>query len=403
MRIILDARNTGRAMGTGVTTYTKTLAEALKNQQGISVGWLHETSGLQPAASQHSHSFAARSLRFARALSSRQRKGFAGTGPQTGNLIAEDIFRIGHVHFNIFGKLLAVEPTEEPSIMHWTCPLPLYMPGCPNIVTIHDLIPILHPEFCQTDPRRTQRMLERVIDRADLIITISESVKKDIMTHFALPPERIHAIHQATNIQAELSRTHSIGQTPCPDGSFIHIGTIERRKNIARLIRAHSLSRTKRMLVLIGPDGFGAQQELVALSEHLHPERVIRLPWISRPDLLAALTKARAIVFPSLAEGFGLPIVEGMALGIPVLTSQGGTTEEIAGGAGCLVDPLDIGSIAEGLIALDRNETLCRNLVALGRERVKHFNPHDYGLRFSALYREVLAGRQPSSCHNPTV
>ncbi|KXV32253.1 glycosyltransferase [Gluconobacter thailandicus] len=400
MQIILDARNTGRAMGTGVTTYTKTLAEALKDQKSISVGWLHETSGSRTTAA--THSLSARSLRFARALSSRRRKAFTGTGQQTGNLISEDVFRIGHVHFNIYEKLLAVEPTEEPSVMHWTCPLPLYMPGCPNIVTIHDLIPVLHPEFCQTDPGRIQRLLESVIDRADLIVTISETVKKDLMTHFGLPPEHVRVIHQATNIHSELLHTGSTGQNRCPDDSFIHIGTIERRKNIGRLIRAHSLSRTRRMLVLIGPDGFGAEQELAALSDHLHPERVMRLPWIDRADLLATLGRARAVVFPSLAEGFGLPIVEAMALGIPVLTSRGSTTEEIAGGAACLVDPLDIGSITAGLIQLDRDETLCQSLAALGSKHVKHFSPHDYGARFSALYRDVVAARPPSSRHNAT-
>lgn len=403
MQITLDARNTGRAMGTGVTTYTRTLAEALEEQKDVSVGWLHETSGPGAVDSKYPHSFSARGLRFARALSSRKRKAITGTGPETGNLFSRDLFRIGHVHFNIFGKLLAIEPEQKPAVVHWTCPLPLYMPGCPNIVTIHDLIPILHPEFCQTDPTRTQRLLEKVIKRADLIVTISETVKKEIMTHFSLPAERICAIHQATNIRSELSSLPSVERAPCPEGSFIHIGTIERRKNIGRLIRAHSLSHSQRTLVLIGPQGFGAQEELAALSDHLHPERVMLLPWIDRADLIAAIRSARAVVFPSLAEGFGLPIVEAMALGVPVLTSQGSTTEEIAGGAACLVDPYDVESITEGLIRLDRDENLCRSLIALGNERVKHFNPHDYGIRFKALYRDLVPSKQSSSRHNPAV
>lgn len=402
MQITLDARNTGRALGTGVTTYTKTLAEALEEQREVSVGWLHETSGPDTADLKHPHSFPARALRFAQALSNRRRRALSGSGPERGNLFSKDLFRIGHVHFNIFGKLLPVEPEQKPAVMHWTCPLPLYMQGCPNIVTIHDLIPILHPEFCQTDPTRIERLLEKIIDRADLIVTISETVKKDIITHFSLPAERVCAIHQATNIRSELASLPPAGPPPCPEGSFVHIGTIERRKNIGRLIQAHSLSRSQRPLVLVGPKGFGAQEELSALSDHLHPERVILLPWINRADLIATIQSARAIVFPSLAEGFGLPIVEAMALGIPVLTSRGSTTEEIAGGAACLVDPCDIGSITEGLVRLDRDEHFCRNFVTLGDERVKHFNPHDYGIRFNALYHDVVASKQSSSRHNPS-
>ncbi|MEJ5155921.1 glycosyltransferase family 1 protein [Gluconobacter wancherniae] len=391
MQIILDARNTGRVMGTGVTTYTRTLAEALREQEGISVGYLNEASCSRTDEATRAHSLSASSLRLTRALSSRRRKAFMGIGNQTGNLICEDIFRIGHVHFNIYKKLLTVDPAQEPSVMHWTCPLPLHMRGCPNVVTIHDLIPILYPEFCQTEPRRIQRLLESVIERADMIVAISETVKKDIVTYFGLSPERIRVIHQATNILSELSNIAPVEYVSCPADSFIHIGTVERRKNIARLIRAHSLSRTRRMLVLIGPDGFDAQQELAALSDHRHPERVVRLPWINRSDLLVALRKARAVVFPSLAEGFGLPIVEAMALGVPVLTSRGGATEEIAGKAAYLCDPLDIESIAEGLIRLDRDESVCHDLIHLGNQHVNNFNPHNYGLHFKSLYQDLLS------------
>ncbi|MBS1088292.1 glycosyltransferase family 4 protein [Gluconobacter wancherniae] len=394
MQIVLDARNTGRAMGTGVTTYTNTLAAALTKQGSSTISWLRESPSLGVLPAVASHSRYARYIRFFKALTSQKLLASCVTSGTT-DLISNDLFRIGHVHFNIYGRPLPIVADTQPDLMHWTYPLPFTMMGCPNIVTIHDLIPILNPEFCTTNPERMQKLLQCVIERADKVVTISNTVRQDILTHFNLPPQRVCVIHQATNIPEELEalRYRKLGPAACPIGGFLYMGTIERRKNIGRLIRAHARSRTTRPLILIGPEGFGAQEELAALNDHPYPERVLRLPWMLRDDLLCAIQEARAVVFPSLAEGFGLPIIEAMALGVPVLTSLGGTTEEIAGQAAYLVDPLDVDSITEGLIRLDREELLHTTLVNAGSRHVQYFNMQDYGARFSALYRDVLASK----------
>lgn len=311
MKIVLDARNTGRAAGTGITTYTNTLAAALTGHGHSTISWLREKSlsGILPTTAFHSRQ--ARGIRFLKALITRKQIASRVLSSTTTDLISDDLFRIGHVHFNIYGRLLPVMADDKPDLMHWTCPLPLIMMGCPNIVTIHDLIPILRPELCDTNPQRMQKLLQCIIERANQIVTISNTVRQEIITHFKVPAERVCTIYQATNILTELEALSNLvlRPLPCPVGGFLYMGTIERRKNIGRLIRAHARSRTTRPLILVGPDGFGAQEELAALNDHPHPDRVLRVPWLLRNDLIRAIQGARTVVFPSLAGAVTLTVV----------------------------------------------------------------------------------------------
>ncbi|MDT8870482.1 glycosyltransferase [Komagataeibacter rhaeticus] len=130
------------------------------------------------------------------------------------------------------------------------------------------------------------------------------------------------------------------------------------------------MSKTRRPLVIIGPDG----DDRPDLSPVQAGQTIIRVPWCARPSLLRAMAEARALLFPSLAEGFGLPIIEAMSLDIPVMTSMGGATEEVSGGAALLVDPLDTDQMSKTICVLDgmdaeKRENLCKN----GRERAISF------------------------------
>jgi glycosyltransferase involved in cell wall biosynthesis len=385
MRIGLDARNVGRPGGTGIATYARALATAI-DEQGGQVAWLKEDRDNRKRRAQHASS--AQAARFMKALFSRSR--IAVPADTQGNLLANDIFRIAHVHFNIHGTLLPVRTETPPALMHWTCPLPLRLEGCRNIVTVHDLIPVLRPELCDTDPRRMERLLRAVIDDTTLVVTISETVRRDILQTFSVPPDRVRTIHQGVGFPDGLLLASIEARAPCPEGSFVYVGSIEKRKNIGRLIEAHGRSRTMRMLVLIGPDGYAAREELAAINRHPHPERVLRLPWVERPQLIKALSTARALAFPSLAEGFGLPIVEAMLLGTPVLTAEGGATGEIAGNAACLVDAESTDAIADGLRRLSGDDSLCDRLVSAGFARAGAFEPGHYARRINDLYSQVL-------------
>lgn len=395
MQITLDARNVGRANGTGVATYAQTVSSALSLAGDVAAGWLreHAASG---RVTDRPHGPAARAARFLKAASMMARRARSQDG--SADLFTDDVFRVAHVRFTMSRQFVALRADHVPDLMHWTCPLPVTMQGCPNVVTIHDLIPVLQPEFCNGDPTRSRRLIQAALDQADGVVTISDTVRADLLRHFRVPAHRVRTLHQATMLSydgAPGDKMSDDGVRVPADlvGSFIYVGSIERRKNIARLIRAHALSRTRRPLLLVGPDGFGAEEELAALADHPYPERVIRLPWVERARLIALIRSARALTFPSLAEGFGLPIVEAMVMKTPVMTSAGGATEEVAGGAAWLVEPHVVGSIADGLARLDQDDDLCDRLRLAGEHHATVFNARDYGARLKAFYGDVIGGR----------
>jgi glycosyltransferase involved in cell wall biosynthesis len=160
-----------------------------------------------------------------------------------------DIFRTAQVHFNLYGRALPLRCEHPPRLMHWTYPLPLYLKGSVNIVTIHDLIPLRHPELTGIDARRMRRLLREVVPRADAIVTVSETVRAEIITELGVAPKRVFNLYQAVDVAGG-----EAGEAICPKGSFLVIGAVEKRKNIARLVAAHAASGVVNRLVVIGPE-----------------------------------------------------------------------------------------------------------------------------------------------------
>ena len=138
-------------------------------------------------------------------------------------------------------------------------------------------------------------------------------------------------------------------------------GRWSRRKNVARLIRAHRESRIARRLVIAGPDGWQAAQELQDAGPG-----VLRLRWVARPQLVALIAGARFVVVPSLAEGFGLVVAEAMVLGTAVICSDHGALAEVAGGAARLVDPRDTAALAAAIADLDADDATLNTMVQVG-------------------------------------
>jgi len=343
----LDTRNLALAEGTGVASYTRMLALAY-----VALGLTPQFLAAEPAE-------ISRFQRFRRALAPA-----VGLGPA---FSAPDIFRSAQVHFNVYRRALRLRVKNPPRLMHWTYPLPLYLAGSTNIVTIHDLIPLQHPELTGIDPRRMRRLLREVVRHADAIVTVSETVRADIISELAVPPGRVFNLYQAVDVAGG-----EAGEEICPPGSFLMIGAVEKRKNIARLAAAHAASGVDIPLVIIGPGGEA-------------PPGVLRVPYAKRADLLRAMACARAILFPSLAEGFGLPMAEGFALGVPVMTARGGATEEVAGGAALLVDPLDVAGMAAAIRRLAVDDALCARLRAAGLARGQLFALDAYAARLGAM------------------
>ncbi len=166
---------------------------------------------------------------------------------------------------------------------------------------------------------------------------------------------------------------------------------MEPRKNLLRLAQAHAAAGVAAPLVIAGPDGWQGREISARLARH---PGVVRLPWLPRPLLLALMAGAAGLLMPSLAEGFGLPVAEAMALGAPVMTSRDGALAEIAGEAAMLVDPLDILAMAGAIAALAGDATLRGRLAAAGRRRAETFTKAAHGRRLAEVYAEVLDRRR---------
>lgn len=374
----VDGRNIGRPGGTGIATYAQGLLDSL-NAGGIGAACLLDHAPGQPPPP--AGGTLRRLARFARAL----RPGMEVMGDTSP--FCPDVYRVAHVRNATWRRLMTLRAPAAPRVMHWTSPLPLRLEGALNITTVHDLIPLTSPALTGIDGPRFRATLERLFRTMDMVVTVSETTRQEILAHFSLPAERVVNLYQLVDIPASL--LPAIAQAPpvAEAGCLVVVGRVEARKNIERLIAAHAQSGTQRPLVIIGPDGDDRPD---CTAPGRTPVR--RVQWCERPSLLRAIRDAHALLLPSLAEGFGLPIVEAMALGTPVLTSRGGATGEVAGGAAMLVDPTDTADIARGIAALDSDDPhdpLRTRLVADGYERAAFFSAAQQGQRFVNFYHSL--------------
>ena len=237
----------------------------------------------------------------------------------------------------------------------------------PLVVTVLDLAVLRHPGMFNQWSRRYSRFaVPRVVQAASAVITISEFTKSEVVDVLGTPAEKVHAIPIAVEAPFTADGPHAEGDY------VLAVGTLEPRKNLGRVVEA--AKRIGAELRVVGAEGWGG----------------VRVDgWVGRvsDEELAALYRgARVVAYPSLYEGFGLPVLEAMACGAPVVTSRGGATEEVAGSAGVLVDPLDVDSIAAGLVeaATRRDE-----LRAAGLERAKAFSWDRVASETWAVYENV--------------
>ena len=377
--IWFDGRNIGRENGTGVHYYA-TNHNNLMKEIGFRTAWLLENTRNappQPAIQ-----------RFIKAIFTLQPLISDKFQSEWGQAhLAHDLYRIAHVHYQYHKKILKLSPNNPPNIMHWTYPLPILMEGCRNVVTIHDLIPLTHPHLTKINPVRFHNLVQDLIDTNAYFATVSDTVRQQMLSLFNLNPDRISTLYQPVHFNT-LTKT-SIENAPriAPPNSFVFYGRIEHRKNIERLLDAHALSGTKTPLVLIGPHG----DDKPNCTPRNITSQIIHLPWSNRFSLLRTLKEAKALLFPSLAEGFGLPIIEAMSLGVPVLTSYGGATEEIAGQAALLCKATDTIELTKAIKYLDALTLPERTrMIRSGLKRSLFFSNDSYRKRLDSFKGYML-------------
>ncbi|HEV8680743.1 MAG TPA: glycosyltransferase family 1 protein [Stellaceae bacterium] len=312
--------------------------------------------------------------------------------------LARNLFANARRYFSWSGRFIDLAFDTAPDILHCTYQMPLRAKAARNIYTIHDLVPLRLPYTTLDNKRLTYRLLRKIAAEADHIVTVSENSKRDIVQLLGVDAGRVTNTYEAVEFPRELierpddlvaEQLYGTYQLGLQD-YLLFYGALEPKKNIARLIDAYLLSAVDVPLVITGAVGWGNRAEARMLKElqnrfHGSP-RIHHFEYVSSPMLVTLIRGARAVVFPSLYEGFGLPVLEAMALGTPVVTSRTSSLPEIAGDAALYVNPFDIDDIARALKTIAADDGLRAELSKRGRVQAELFSVARYRERVGALY-----------------
>jgi glycosyltransferase involved in cell wall biosynthesis len=312
-----------------------------------------------------------------------------------------NVFRIAHANFSSSTPLRPVHLEDRPDLMHWTYPLPLHVRGVPNVYTLHDLVPLRLPHTTLDNKKNYFRMISAICSRADHIITVSESSKADIISMFGVDPSRVTNTYQSVFIPEGYIQRDAENVAREVEGIFgltyknyyIFWGAIEPKKNIGRLIEGYLSSGVSAPLVIVGTQAWKSETSLKLLND-LHTggtkTNIIQLNYVPFPLLMSLVKGARGAVFPSLYEGFGLPVLEAMLLGTPVITSNAGSIPEVAGDACLMVNPYETSEIARAIAKLDADADLQAELSRRGLRQANLFSQTAHMARLQQVYDKVL-------------
>lgn len=317
-------------------------------------------------------------------------------------LNVHDLWGRAERHFKRWGRFMPVRIPDPPAVMHWTYPLPVLLEGARNVYTLHDLVPLRMPYTTLDNKGAYLRLIRGCLRWGDHVCTVSESSRRDIMDLFGVPGDRVTNTYQsAVPAAAPVDDAGLAGWLAGlfglqRDGYFLFFGALEPKKNIGRLLEAYLASGIAAPLVVVGGRAWKSEGELRLIQGAgaglAAVQSVRQFEYMPRPWLTALIQGARAVVFPSLYEGFGLPVLEAMQLGTPVVTSTESSLPEVAGDAAFLVNPYDTGAIAGAMRALDGNPALRTRLSAAGVRQAARFAMPEYQARLRGLYASVLAG-----------
>jgi glycosyltransferase involved in cell wall biosynthesis len=264
---------------------------------------------------------------------------------------------------------------------------PILMPGSVEVTaTIHDLAFKRFPEtFPKRDLWKLNFMLEMAVKRADKLIAVSESTKRDLLEFFpSLPESRVRVIHHGFDAEFFGARVGDEVLTPIlksynlkAKSYVLYVGALQPRKNLVRLIEAFGVMKQsvpEAKLVLAGEEAWLAETIIDAWEQSPYRDDIVLPGRVSFETLRALYQGARMFAFPSLYEGFGLPILEAFASGIPVLTAENSSLSEVAGDGALYCQATDTAGMATKLVQLWQDEVLRQELVARGTARLTGFS-----------------------------
>lgn len=422
LRVLVDAYNIDLRQGTGISTYSRTLAEALE-ALNHEVHWLFGresfSSGDRAAEEVTFHDPPKPTIKAIARLqaagrlvegftrSSSQARRFREAGLVVKSPLAVDssrilnapgVYRRAFFRHALLGEGHDVRLPEKFDVVHLTTPLPLRVKGAAVVTTIHDLIPLRLPNTTPDDKRKILKLARNSVRDSHLIITVSEASRRDIIEFLNVPEEKVAVTYQSVGIVPlsgeERPRMPAVlGKYGLEQGKFaLFVSAIEPKKNLRRLIDAFLEAEPEMPLVIVGAKAWMWREEIGDLDESLGPqarERIRFLGYTTRDDLRFLYSGATFLAFPSLYEGFGLPVAEAMRLGCPVLTSATPALTEVAAGAALLADPLDTGDIRRKIEQMVGDAALRAELARKGLVRAGDFTAERYAERLSAAYARL--------------
>jgi len=275
-------------------------------------------------------------------------------------------------------------------------PVNIEKTGVKLIVTIHDLIYLRFPEFYPTIDRKIyDNKFRHGCKTADRIHAISEQTKRDVVELFGIPEEKISVIYQSINPiffeevsqerKQEMRKKYQL-----PKKFILSVGTIEPRKNLLGLLEGMTLSKTYLPVVVVGKSTDYQHKVQKFIEADLNRLQVYFLSRIQDDELAVLYQMAEVMVYPSLYEGFGLPVAEAQASGCPVITSKTSSLPEVGGDAAKYVNPEkpeEIGKVLKSLLA---NHGTRETLIAKGKINAQRFAPENFAKQFKQLYNNLL-------------
>ncbi|HLN03090.1 MAG TPA: glycosyltransferase family 1 protein [Bryobacteraceae bacterium] len=254
-----------------------------------------------------------------------------------------------------------------------------------TVTTFHDLF-VLTGDYSTPDFRsRFAEQARRAAAESDAIIAVSEFTARQVEELLGVERARIHVVH------------HGADHAACPaarerENIVLHVGAVQKRKNIARLVEAFERTRRGWKLVLAGSAGFGATEIFARIANSPRREEIQVLGYVSATELARWYARARIFAFPSLDEGFGMPVLEAMAAGVPVIAARRAALPEVCGDAALLVDAENVAAIAAALEHLMEDRAAAERLVEAGRERAREFRWQKAATETWKVYQFLLAG-----------
>jgi len=307
-------------------------------------------------------------------------------------------YEISNFSFSLTGRITDIYLPERMDIWHVTYPLPIRIKGARKITTVHDLIPLRLPYTTLDNKKDFYGKIRNAIQDSEVIVTVSENTKKDLLTYFDADPDRIVVTYQPVTLQPlqqdeEAIATYLRRYNLTYGNYLLFVGAIEPKKNVGRLLEAYASVDTDMPLVIVGKKAWSWEEELGRMSylfDRDSKRDVKLLEYVPTEALKYLYQGAFSLIFPSLYEGFGLPPVEAMTLGCPVITSAMSCMPEICGPAALYANPYDVSDIKNKIEKLMSDRPLRAQLIERGYEVAQTYSLENYLQRLYGAYAKAL-------------